>query len=344
MLEKLSVKAEPVIIKITNEGTREVTTFGCDCCDEQFDCESKLIIHRTEKSILKTRNELKSGVVKPVTVIVKPHKWMKYNCEPCGLGFRQKKEFIKHERIHKVKTKRKRKAPLAAPKPPSSPVKCPDCDKVFKRLKYLKVHKAVHSAPLACTICGLKLASDYYLKTHMRRHNKDFTHFCETCGKGFYEKGALKAHEESHLEAGVYVCDICKKQCSTKAYLNIHMQLHLAPEARKKFNCEQCSFQTFYKSCYKEHMNTHTGEGIVACSVCSKRVTRNHLKIHMRSHTGEKPEICEFCGKRFASRKYLNRHRRIHLGEKPYECSVCQRRFTQRGTLNIHMKRHTRDS
>lgn len=222
---------------------------------------------------------------------------------------------------------------------PSGPIECQICKKLFKKKKYLRVHMTLHGAPHVCDVCGAKLTSEYYLKIHVRRHNKEFTEFCTICNKGFYLKATLKTHMSVHTDDKC-ICQVCKKQFGNQVYLKTHMKLHNRPEARKKFTCDICKFETFYSYCHKEHMWTHTGEGQVPCEVCGKLIRRQYMKIHIRIHTGEKPEVCEYCSKAFSSRKYLVKHRRTHTGERPYQCKICDKRFTQRGTLTSHLRRH----
>ncbi|XP_008549271.1 gastrula zinc finger protein XlCGF8.2DB [Microplitis demolitor] len=228
---------------------------------------------------------------------------------------------------------------------PSTPVKnhqlkCFDCQKTFKKKKYLKVHMALHGSPHVCHICGAKKTSEYDLNIHVRRHNKEFTEFCPVCKKGFYLKANLKNHMSRHTSVKPFECDVCKKPFGNQIYLKSHMRIHSQPDTRKKYTCSICEFETFYSYCFKEHMWTHTGEGQLPCQYCGKLIRRDYMKIHIRIHTGEKPEVCEFCGRTFASRRYLVKHRRIHTGEKPYKCHRCDRAFTQRGTLTSHLRTH----
>lgn len=237
-----------------------------------------------------------------------------------------------------MKTKRIREENRGSPA--TGPIKCDECHKIFKKRRYLNVHKTLHGTPHVCHVCGAKLTSEYNLKIHIRRHNKEFTEFCKICNKGFYLKGTLKTHMSVHTDEKPCTCEICHKSFGNRVYLRSHMKIHSKPEMRKKYKCEICNFETFYSYCYKEHLWTHTGESQVACEVCGKLIRRQYMKTHIRIHTGEKPEICEFCGKAFSARKYLIKHRRTHTGEKPYKCKICDKRFTQRGTLSAHLRRH----
>ncbi|CAL7933998.1 unnamed protein product [Xylocopa violacea] len=313
----------------------------CESCDEEFDTEAVLLVHRTEQSILRTREALRKAE-------------KKYTCDLCCESFAKKLQLFKHRRVRccgelttaaesKQRGKPKDKAMKLKRKEQSvstGPIECNVCHKVFKKKKYLNVHKTLHGAPHICHVCGAKLTSEYYLKIHIRRHNKEFTEFCQVCNKGFYLKATLKTHMSVHSNDKPCTCEICHKSFGNRVYLRSHMKIHSQPESRKKYRCEICGFETFYSYCYKEHLWTHTGESQVACEVCGKLIRRQYMKIHIRIHTGEKPEICEFCGKAFSSRKYLIKHRRTHTGERPYKCKICEKRFTQRGTLSAHLRRH----
>lgn len=302
--------------------------------------EANLLVHRTERSILRTREALRMAN-------------KKYECGNCGEKFVKKLLLIKHRRtmhskdiIERKKQKNREKITKLKSKqrsiaePSSGPIECNICHKVFKKKKYLNVHKILHGAPHICHVCGAKLTSEYYLRIHIRRHNKDFTEFCKICNKGFYLKAALKTHMSVHTDDKPCTCEICHKSFGNRVYLRNHMKIHSQPGTRKKYKCDICGFETFYSYCYKEHLWTHTGESQVACEVCGKLIRRQYMKIHIRIHTGEKPDICEFCGKAFSSRRYLIKHRRTHTGERPYKCKICEKRFTQRGTLSAHLRRH----
>ncbi|KAK1135029.1 hypothetical protein K0M31_007801 [Melipona bicolor] len=328
-----------VVNEINNTYVVQEISHRCESCGEQFDTEADLLVHRTERSILRTREILrKSG--------------RKYTCDECCESFAKKAQLFKHRRgrckrsattdskqcedkAMKTKKQKNQQAAVSA-----DPIECNVCHKVFKKKKYLNVHKTLHGAPHICHMCGIKLTSEYYLKIHIRRHNKEFTEFCEVCNKGFYLKANLKTHMSVHSDAKPCICDICHKSFGNRVYLRSHMKIHSKPENRRKYRCHICEFETFYSYCYKEHLWTHTGESQVACEVCGKLIRKEYMKIHIRIHTGEKPEICEFCGKAFSSKKYLIKHRRTHTGEKPYKCEICDKCFTQRGTLSAHLRRH----
>ncbi|XP_076389699.1 uncharacterized protein LOC143264795 [Megachile rotundata] len=330
---KIVKPARPGVTESPQDPENKTASLRCESCDEEFGTEAVLLVHRTERSILRTREALKKAE-------------KKYTCDACCETFTRKIQLLKHRRVrckesneprqHRanktVKVKRKDQN--------AGPIECNVCHKVFKKKKYLNVHKTLHGAPHICHVCGAKLTSEYYLKIHIRRHNKEFTEFCEVCNKGFYLKATLKTHMSVHSDDKPCTCEICHKSFGNRVYLRSHMKIHSQPESRKKYRCEICGFETFYSYCYKEHLWTHTGESQVACEVCGKLIRRQYMKIHIRIHTGEKPEICEFCGKAFSSRKYLIKHRRTHTGERPYKCKICEKRFTQRGTLSAHLRRH----
>ncbi|KAI4494772.1 hypothetical protein M0804_000973 [Polistes exclamans] len=338
--QQQSTRNDKSSIIVHQENTTDFNfTYQCESCNEEFNTEANLLVHRTEKSILRTREALRMAE-------------KKYECDTCGEKFVKKLLLIKHRRTHckdiierkkqnnQEKVTKLKSKPRLITEPSVGPIECNICHKVFKKKKYLNVHKTLHGAPHICHVCGAKLTSEYYLKIHIRRHNKEFTEFCKICNKGFYLKATLKTHMSVHTDDKPCTCEICHKSFGNRVYLRSHMKIHSQPGTRKKYKCDICGFETFYSYCYKEHLWTHTGESQIACEVCGKLIRRQYMKTHIRIHTGEKPEICEFCGKAFSSRKYLIKHRRTHTGERPYKCKICEKRFTQRGTLSAHLRRH----
>lgn len=323
-------------------GPREV--HQCDSCDEYFHDRSALIIHKTEKSIVRTREALREPQVK-------------VNCEMCNRQFISKGMLDRHYRNCGVVNledlpvnPRRRRNPAKPTKKnkenegtEEGPVSCDKCGKIFKKEKYMKAHMTMaHGERIFCHFCDIKLETVALLKSHMTEvHSREYTEFCSICNKGFFLRQSLKVHMTAHARDGkLNYCDICGKGFRHKVYLEKHVQhVHVEMQDRKKYQCDVCSYETQYKNVFREHMYKHTGEDLVQCDVCNKRLRKSYMKIHLRIHSGYKPEVCEFCGKAFTARKYLSKHRVVHTREKPYQCRMCDKRYTQRGTLTLHMRR-----
>lgn len=320
-------------------------TFTCDSCDERFEDSSSLIIHKTEKSIVRTRAALREPLVK-------------YSCDMCQRLFASKGMLARHYNNCAVLVEtdsgppdayvRRRRIPAKKPDTenaePETTCTCTKCDKIFKKLKYLRVHMATaHGEDIVCQLCEAPLESMTQLKDHLKeRHTDERTQVCPTCNKGFYLRQSLKVHMAAHTrDDKLLACDVCSKSFRHEVYLRKHVQrAHVENQEYTMYRCDVCGYETRFKTGFREHMYKHNKEDQVQCDVCGKQMRKGYMKIHARIHTGEKPEICEYCGKGFSARKYLTKHRVTHTGEKPYECQLCGKKYTQRGTLTLHIRRH----
>lgn len=114
---------------------------------------------------------------------------------------------------------------------------------------------------------------------------------------------------------------------------------HRAGQAR--FQCAECKKWFLYKSHFKLHQRSHTGERPFKCDLCNKAFLQSSdLRVHQRVHTGEKPYTCAVCRKEFAHGSTLQKHKRIHTKEKPFECEDCGKRFRHKANLTVHFRIH----
>ncbi|CAJ0573008.1 unnamed protein product, partial [Mesorhabditis spiculigera] len=140
-------------------------------------------------------------------------------------------------------------------------------------------------------------------------------------------------------------------------------------EERAEFHCgwEGCDYRNPNRSCFRQHMQRHTGEKVVACPYCGRffcttasffdhmlRVAEGDLKctvcdksfastrllqIHHRGHLAKAQ--CPDCGVLFESDYELRRHsQRTHASKLCFQCAVCQKILADAETLNNHMTIH----
>ncbi|KAJ8675117.1 hypothetical protein QAD02_010903 [Eretmocerus hayati] len=326
----------------TESPTVNMIAYECDSCHENFPDSSSLIIHKTERSIARTRAALRE----PIAI---------HTCKMCRARFTSKPNYIRHinncglvdmnalpescKQIRKPRIiypkKEKKTNETDGQRETSEKIHfegenqiapCTQCNKVFKKDKYLKVHMiAAHGELLVCQICGEKFNSSNKLRKHITSIHDELNEPCTTCGKVFYSRQSLKVHMAAHKrDTKLLPCNQCDRSFRHESYLQKHIQsFHVENKGRKTYHCEECGYESVYKACFREHMAKHTGEDQVTCDICSKKMRKGYMKLHMRIHSGERPEICEYCGKGFAARKYLKKHIVVHTGEKPHTCHVC---------------------
>ena len=78
---------------------------------------------------------------------------------------------------------------------------CLKCDATFPRQTSLAHHiKSEHSDLFRCAWdeCNKHFGSQSQLDTHMKRHLKEFSHFCNVCNKGFVNIKELNMHTVFH--------------------------------------------------------------------------------------------------------------------------------------------------
>ena len=175
-------------------------------------------------------------------------------------------------------------------KPPSQQVNCTvtTCEEKFLSNAALNKHlQAKHGDVLKCDFenCGKQFGSKKNLDYHIKRHLKDFSHFCNYCDKGFVSSCELKSHISVHE----------KKECdSNKHTLTEPMSVHSENRTKSSGNSKEA--KTY------------------PCDLCSKSFSAiNVLNLHKKVHTGEKSYTCRFCEKKFATPSGLKGHMRVHV-------------------------------
>lgn len=131
-------------------------------------------------------------------------------------------------------------------------------------------------------------------------------------------------------------CDICKK--FIRSCFAEHMATH---STTKDFVCETCNKSFTTVRYLKEHVQTHQ-EGKFVCEICGKASkTKSNHNSHSKIHTGERKYHCTMCHLKFLRPQGLKRHMLTHTGEKPYKCRHCNQEFALFMTHQMHERLHT---
>ncbi|NWV08676.1 ZN398 protein, partial [Ptilonorhynchus violaceus] len=235
----------------------------------------------------------------------------------CG-GFRNKQQFLLHQRSHTrrgVGVPRRPEhglKPQARPPPPGKPYKCSECESSFSHKSSLSKHQITHvgERPFTCGECRRSFRLQISLLMHQRIHagKNEMAFLCPQCGKNFTRPSHLLRHQRTHTGERPYQCSQCEKTFSEKSKLTNHYRIH-------------------------------TRERPHACAVCGKGfIRKHHLLEHQRIHTGERPYHCTECGKNFTQKHHLLEHQRAHTGERPYPCTECTKCFRYKQSLKYHLR------
>ena len=116
---------------------------------------------------------------------------LSFICDICGYIGNTKSNLAEHtKRIHET-----------------NPVKCPDCDKIFKNDQRLMHHKRKVHMARQCPICGEIFKT---LRVHLNTVHKtdsEKKYQCQECGKGFYDRSKLESHRMSiHIKSRPHRC------------------------------------------------------------------------------------------------------------------------------------------
>ncbi|NWS26729.1 ZN398 protein, partial [Polioptila caerulea] len=232
--------------------------------------------------------------------------------------FRNKQQFLLHQRSHTrrgVGVPRRPEhglKPPARPPPPGKPYKCSECESSFSHKSSLSKHQITHvgERPFTCGECRRSFRLQISLLMHQRIHagKNEMAFLCPQCGKNFTRPSHLLRHQRTHTGERPYQCSQCEKTFSEKSKLTNHYRIH-------------------------------TRERPHACAVCGKGfIRKHHLLEHQRIHTGERPYHCSECGKNFTQKHHLLEHQRAHTGERPYPCTECTKCFRYKQSLKYHLR------
>ena len=244
-------------------------------------------------------------------------------CDVCDKTYSLKGNFRYHMLIHKY-----------------GPLKCNDCDKTFKSVAGLSLHKQMHNPTEACPHCEHKAPNQSTLKRHINRvhfrgDSSRKPHLCDHCGNRFYTADALNSHVITHVRDKQYKCSHCDHATHTEILLAKHIKnMHVDQDP---FICNICGATTKFKDSMDAHQRRHYDERPFKCTECSHTsISASDMARHKMIHK-ERAFQCGVCQKKFVYKRQLNRHIVIHTGEKNFACLHCTFKCNVSANLNKHM-------
>ena len=253
----------------------------------------------------------------------------------------------------------------------SQKFRCEICNHSFKYKKIYDKHVSANGCKRICEFCGKifyrRQIGKYNM--HMKVHNNQRDHTCQTCGKSYFERNYLLRHQRvMHKGERNYICDVCGKDFPTNSHVWTHRrEVH----GNHTYHCQYCEKVYRSKSGLETHLNLKHGKGELKqlpCSKCGKVFPKNYLlkshmashgtndfqcdqcpsafkslarlKVHKKRHAKAYSYYCTQCNKGFYQPLKLKEHEMIHAGIKPHQCKICGFRCNDRGNLTKHMKKH----
>ena len=160
---------------------------------------------------------------------------------------------------------------MATLSPKTTPHRCLDCGKVFKKKGNLTSHLSVHSNErlYECLVCNKAFKRKSHLKEHIRTHSDERTFVCSICDKSFKQSSSLSGHMSTHSKKTEHKC------------LSTHSK-------KTEHKCLTCNRIFMQKRGLASHLRMHTREHSYVCFVCQRMFNQvSDLQSHMGTHTSD---------------------------------------------------------
>ncbi|KAI4471598.1 transcriptional repressor ctcfl-related [Holotrichia oblita] len=345
--------------------------FTCNVCNESQDSAYIYSVHLNKHigddnypcPLCKYVSKKKTSIASHLNTV--HFKRYSHRCKHCGMGFRDRKIFIEHEKSHVKK----------------NAIICVVCQERFTYSRNLRYHQIRHHAVTTdikelkyqCEVCKKTYLSVCTLQRHMPIHEENTlvakSNLCEWCGKNFREKTALNNHIKLHTGYKPFKCSYCDKVFSRKSYVVLHERIH---SGEKPYVCDHCGKRFNQSAPLRTHMRCHTGERPYSCHLCSDSFmyTTSMETIYLKqtiiketpspaqneSNNEEKRKwFCKKCNQSFKTRTSLKKHtKEPHPTAPPkqytnytynndsntYICKMCDMAFTDRREIWKHFLIH----
>ncbi|XP_053695600.1 zinc finger protein 420-like [Sabethes cyaneus] len=326
-----------VSLQIHQYFVRNVLTYACKLCNEQFTFHTPFLLHYIQHENQSWRYKEDKRGAKPKVTENDARFFCCFNF--CTQSFDEYSELLGHvDDNHGVKRNQFKHYR------DSDENCCEICFRSFGNYRALLRHvtqrkKGRPAHRHTCSSCGMQFKSLALLKDHENKHLGIKPYECELCSKTFGSKAILKNHMTVHQDSRPFSCEFCGKTFARKRNYKDHSMTHTD---EKPWECEICKLTFRIESQFLTHKRRHTGVRPYKCSFCEKVFSHatDRKRHEMAAHTGEKPHQCSFCPLAFIRRRQLVIHERTHTGEKPFECQHCGQAFIQQSYLTRHLATH----
>ncbi|XP_050403539.1 PR domain zinc finger protein 10 isoform X1 [Patella vulgata] len=220
--------------------------------------------------------KIKTKISKPK---IKSPRKVRYVCQICEQGFRREDAFRVHVASHSG----------------TMPFLCDfeGCNKGFKN-KFLYIrHQVVHQDILKvrCPYCDKTFRRKDHLKNHLLIHDLNRTTWdCEICDKSYIREESFKFHQAMHQATDTdslncFICDECfKTKTDLISHLkDVHNRYQSITGKARTLKCPECDKMFLCNKDVKRHMVVHTKRKDYLCEFCSQVFGRkDHLSRHYK--------------------------------------------------------------
>lgn len=115
-----------------------------------------------------------------------------YQCNVCGISYKDKGYYLKHIQVHTSGTK---------------PYECEICGKSYLQVSHLKDHMTIHTGdkPFKCELCEKTFRHSGSLREHTNSHKGLKLYKCVACAYSTSYRKNLIAHQKKHSSSNVLI-------------------------------------------------------------------------------------------------------------------------------------------
>ena len=253
-----------------------------------------------------------------------------YACTRCGQKFKQKINFMLHEKTGCMKKYISFDQPgpsncdfeiseMGHSRSSSSKIDVLESrNNASHNGKKRSFRKCPQKKLLKCDLCDFECYMKLPMSVHKATHPEYETFKCPHCPFATVDTDHLVRHSSIHVE-NPFSCSLCKYTSRSSRGLQSHVHKKHLDVNKKQYSCSECSLNTEHEAFFKKHKLVHSTERPFECSKCTYRFyNKCELQRHfLGTHDSSRHFQCPYCPFTVARKSNLTRHlKRIHCIHK----------------------------